>query len=78
MSKKQFEWFGSMMNIGAMAGSLGAGPVANIFGRKKCLMLTALVYTLGYFLLAMAPHQSFLTYIILTNGYIRLYCFIVY
>ncbi len=60
MTDYQFQWFASVMNIGAMAGSLIAGSLANNYGRKNCLLSSALVFTSGYLILALAPHQNFL------------------
>jgi MFS family permease len=40
------------MNVGAMAGALGAAPIANGVGRRKCLIATGVVFALGYALLA--------------------------
>lgn len=51
-NRNEFIWFSSLMNVGAMAGALGAAPIANGVGRRKCLIATGVVFALGYALLA--------------------------
>ncbi|KAG1674333.1 Facilitated trehalose transporter Tret1-2 [Nymphon striatum] len=54
------DWFGSLMNIGALFGGLAAGLATEKLGRKSTLIFTSAPFVLGYLLIAYANHVSML------------------
>jgi MFS family permease len=50
----QASWIAALAPLGALAGSLSAGYVANKFGRKKSLLLLGVLYLLGWALIIVA------------------------
>lgn len=49
----------SVVLVGAIIGSLGAGRVNDLFGRKITLLLLAVIFTLGAILTAISPNLPF-------------------
>ncbi|KAJ8686226.1 hypothetical protein QAD02_022020 [Eretmocerus hayati] len=47
-------WVGSLMTVGAIAGSLVAGYMGEKLGRKRSLLFSAVPYTIGWILIATA------------------------
>ncbi|KAM6185575.1 solute carrier family 22 member 1 [Rhynchocyon petersi] len=50
--------FQSCVNVGFFLGSLGVGYIADRFGRKVCLLATALINTISGVLMAIAPNYA--------------------
>src|SRR5499427_8013002 len=49
-------------SLGAAVGALGAGPLADRFGRKSLLIADALIYALGAILSAVTPNAAVLLF----------------
>ena len=47
LSELQVGWAASAVILGAIFGNIVAGPLSNIYGRKKILLLTALLFTVS-------------------------------
>ncbi len=47
LSSNQQEWITTAALIGAVAGALSSGRLTDIFGRKKVILITALIFALG-------------------------------
>lgn len=45
----------SFVHLGAVPGSLIAGPLSDYFGRKPTMILQAILFTIGAFMMAFAP-----------------------
>ena len=54
VTDEQFSWFGSLVAIGAILGSILGGWMIDHFGRKVTLMLTGIPYTIGWLLVSYA------------------------
>nr|XP_046916618.1 facilitated trehalose transporter Tret1-like [Dermatophagoides farinae] len=54
-------WIGSSITLGALFGCLFGGIIINHFGRRIILIILAIPFTIGWFIISMA--QSFLTII---------------
>jgi MFS family permease len=50
----QASWIASLAPLGALMGALSAGYVANTIGRKKLLLILAVLYLLGWSLIIVA------------------------
>ena len=57
MTKTEESWISSLAPLGALVGALPAGYVANLIGRKRLLLLLALPYLLGWFLIIVAANS---------------------
>jgi sugar porter (SP) family MFS transporter len=55
LSSFQQELVTSLLLVGAVAGALGAGRVADRIGRRKAVLITAAIFVLGVLLAAMTP-----------------------
>ncbi len=58
-------WTGYLVagaSLGAAAGALGAGPIADRFGRKALLIVDALIYAVGAILSAVTPNAAVLLF----------------
>jgi sugar porter (SP) family MFS transporter len=58
-------WTGYLVagaSLGAAAGALGAGPIADRFGRKALLITDALIYAVGALLSAVTPNAAVLLF----------------
>lgn len=53
-------WLVAMVPLGALISSVLSGEICDLFGRKKTLFLTAITFSLGSFLSAVAPSVSLL------------------
>ncbi|XP_068086538.1 facilitated trehalose transporter Tret1 isoform X2 [Anabrus simplex] len=53
-TEEQASWISSLLPIGALTGALPAGYMANIFGRRKVLLVTAVVYLIGWVVIVSA------------------------
>ncbi len=62
LTETQQSWYGSLINIGAIAGGPVAGIATEVIGRKATVMICNLPFSIGWFLLAYA------------NEYVMLYC----
>ncbi|XP_075232586.1 trehalose transporter 1-like protein [Lycorma delicatula] len=56
ISSDQFSWIGAFMALGAMAGSAGTGAMANMFGRKKTIIILTIPMTLAWLLIIWGPN----------------------
>ncbi len=54
----QASWFGSLVNIGAIIGGFIGGFTVEIAGRKGCLILTGLPFSLGWLCILCGPALS--------------------
>jgi len=54
MTTTEESWISSLAPLGALVGSLPAGYVANLIGRKRLLLLLTIPYLLGWFLIIVA------------------------
>lgn len=50
----QASWIASLAPLGALVGALSAGYIANLIGRKKLLLILAVIYLLGWALIIVA------------------------
>jgi len=60
MSASLQEWVVSVVLIGAMAGAILSGKLADRFGRKKIIIWTSIVFILGSVLSGLAPNVHFI------------------
>ncbi|XP_013784835.1 facilitated trehalose transporter Tret1-like [Limulus polyphemus] len=60
LTEDQGTWFASLMAVGALVGGLTAGPVSEILGRKKALILMNIPFILGWLLIVLANGISML------------------
>jgi MFS family permease len=54
VTAEQASWIASLAPLGALVGVLSAGYVVNIIGRKKLLLILAVLYLLGWSLVIVA------------------------
>ncbi|XP_067013918.2 facilitated trehalose transporter Tret1 isoform X1 [Anabrus simplex] len=62
-TEEQASWISSLLPIGALTGALPAGYMANIFGRRKVLLVTAVVYLIGWVVIVSADVFIVLVYL---------------
>jgi MFS family permease len=64
-------WFvlGSIAPIGAFLGSLCAGPLMQLLGRRKTLMLSSPVWVLAWSLVALAQNYGMMLFARMLSGF---------
>ncbi|MGC9341518.1 MAG: sugar porter family MFS transporter [Bacteroidales bacterium] len=60
LTSGQQEWITTSALIGAVLGALSSGRLTDIFGRKKVIMVTSVIFALGAILTGAAPTPGFL------------------
>ncbi|XP_076362234.1 facilitated trehalose transporter Tret1-2 homolog [Tachypleus tridentatus] len=60
ITEDQGTWFASLMAVGALVGGLTGGPLSEILGRKKTLILMNIPFILGWLLVVFANGVSML------------------
>ncbi len=60
LNSGQQEWITSAALIGAVAGAFGSGRITDIFGRKKVILVAAVIFGLGAILTGAATNAGFL------------------
>lgn len=58
MNATQAGFLGSLVFVGALFGALGAGDIADRFGRRNTILISALVFTLFTMAVAIAPNRE--------------------
>jgi len=58
MAPELQEWVVSVVLIGAMVGALVSGKLADIFGRKKIIIVTSVIFIIGSLISGLAPVVS--------------------
>ena len=53
-TRTEESWISSLAPLGALVGTLPAGYLANLIGRKKLLLILTIPYLLGWFLIIVA------------------------
>jgi len=56
----QQEWITTSALVGAIIGALASGRITDIFGRKKVILVTSVIFALGSILTGAAPTKEFL------------------
>eukprot|EP00992_Anisonema_acinus_P004053 TRINITY_DN14611_c0_g1_i1.p1 TRINITY_DN14611_c0_g1~~TRINITY_DN14611_c0_g1_i1.p1 ORF type:complete len:168 (+),score=23.16 TRINITY_DN14611_c0_g1_i1:95-598(+) len=51
-------WMGSIVNIGAAVSAVGGGPLADLIGRRKTILISGLIMVVSYALISFAPSPS--------------------
>jgi sugar porter (SP) family MFS transporter len=69
LSKLQLGWAVSCLTLTATLGMMISGPLSDAIGRKKVLMLAAIVYTISAILSAIAPTYSLLVIARMIGGF---------
>jgi len=69
LSKLQVGWAVSCLTLTATLGMMISGPLSDRFGRKKVLILAAVVYAISAILSAVAPSFSFLVVARMIGGF---------
>ncbi|KAI2798711.1 Solute carrier 2 (Facilitated glucose transporter) member 8, partial [Blomia tropicalis] len=59
-NKEAKTWIGSSMTLGALVGAMISGPMAQLLGRKKALILYSIPFTIGWLMLACANSVALL------------------
>jgi SP family facilitated glucose transporter-like MFS transporter 8 len=54
MTTAEESWISSLAALGAVVGTIPAGYVANLIGRKRLLLLLTVPYLLGWFMIIAA------------------------
>lgn len=55
LNDAEMSWVGSLVNVGALVGSLSGGLLMDYFGRRNTLMaISAPLYLIGWLLIALA------------------------
>lgn len=49
----------SILFVGAMIGAVSMAPLADRFGRKLMIMITAIIFALGSLAVAFSAHRKF-------------------
>lgn len=60
LTDSQQEWITTSALIGAVLGALGSGRLTDIFGRKKVILVTSVIFALGSILTGAATSPAFL------------------
>ncbi|XP_067045658.1 solute carrier family 2, facilitated glucose transporter member 8-like [Acropora muricata] len=60
LTNGQASWFSSLVNVGAMFGSIHGGLAIDYLGRKGTIMVCALPFELGWLLIAFAQNRTML------------------
>jgi len=58
----QLEWITTTVLVGAVLGAMSSGRLTDIFGRKKVIIVTSLIFALGSVLTGAAPTVGFLAF----------------
>jgi SP family facilitated glucose transporter-like MFS transporter 8 len=61
LSEDTVGWFGSLINIGCLAGALSGGKFCDLVGKKMGMSASFLFYTVGWLCLALAPKGEAVT-----------------
>lgn len=61
VTEEEMSWIGSLVNIGALLGSLFGGLLMDKYGRKTTLMAVSVPYIIGWLFITFAVHPSNLT-----------------
>ncbi|KAJ8955972.1 hypothetical protein NQ318_006243 [Aromia moschata] len=56
LDKDQLGWIGSFVTLGAMAVCIPTGFICDLIGRKKCLLLLIIPFTVGWVLILFAKN----------------------
>lgn len=62
LSTSQEEWITTSVLIGALLGAISSGRITDIFGRKKVILVTAVIFAAGSILTGAAPSPVFLAF----------------
>jgi len=68
LTNQEMSWVGSLLNIGALLGSLSGGLLMDRCGRRTSLMILSVPYLIGGLLTMLANHPS----ILLKLNYLKL------
>ncbi len=60
LSSGQQEWITTAALVGAVLGALSSGRITDIFGRKKVILVTAVIFAIGSVLTGASPTPTFL------------------
>ncbi len=58
----QIEWITTAALVGAVIGAMSSGRITDIFGRKKVIIVTSIIFALGSVLTGAAPTSGFLAF----------------
>lgn len=58
----QIEWITTAALVGAVIGAMSSGRLTDIFGRKKVIIVTSLIFALGSVLTGASPSSGFLSF----------------
>ncbi len=62
LTSGQQEWVTTAALIGAVLGALSSGRITDIFGRKKVILVTSVIFALGAILTGASPNAGFLAF----------------
>lgn len=62
LTSGQQEWVTTAALIGAVLGALSSGRITDIFGRKKVILVTSVIFALGAILTGASPNPAFLAF----------------
>ncbi len=60
LSTQQQEWIVTALLIGAVAGAMSSGRLTDIFGRKKIIIITSIIFAVGSLLAGASPTMGYL------------------
>ena len=62
LSTEDQEWIVTALLIGAIAGAMSSGRLADIFGRKRIIIVTSFIFAIGSLMAGAAPSLGFLAF----------------
>ncbi len=62
LTTEQQEWIVTALLVGAIAGAMSSGRLTDIFGRKKIIIITSIIFAVGSLLAGAAPNLGFLAF----------------
>ena len=62
LTTEQQEWIVTALLVGAIAGAMSSGRLTDIFGRKKIIIITSIIFAVGSVLAGASPTLGFLAF----------------